>query len=150
MAKKTFIEDEDLEALGNSIITDNGINVGGATIKYLLVHPHISKTCVARCIKPSNELKHFGNFDYLIEFSDDIYQAMTDELKAIVMYHELKHILLKPNKKTGDLEFAIADHDVKDFASIINKHGIDWFTNLKTIASSVHDLENCEQDKLKI
>jgi hypothetical protein len=150
MAKKLFIEDDDLEKLGNDVIAENRMDVGGATIKYLLVSPHISKTCIARCIKPSNELKHFGNFDYLIEFSEDVYEGMTEEIRKIVMFHELRHIFLKTNKKTGELEFTLADHDVKDFYAIIEKHGIDWFNSLKTITSSVHDFENGEQDKIKI
>ena len=97
--KKTFIEDDDLETLGNKVITDKKMDLSGIKIKYILVHPYISKTCVARCIKPHNELKYFGNFDYLIEFSENVYSGLTDQLKEIVIWHELKDILIKTDKE---------------------------------------------------
>lgn len=147
--KKTFIEEVDLETLGNKVITDTKMDLSGIKIKYILVHPYISKTCVARCIKPNHELKYFGNFDYLIEFSENVYSGLTDQLKEIVMYHELKHILVKTDNK-GNEVFAIADHDVKDFACIIDKYGINWFHDLKAVVSSVNDFQNGESDRIKL
>ena len=146
---KTFNEDEDLIVLANKVIAEHNLAyMNSVKCRYLLVEPNISKTCAGKCIRASNELKHFGQADYLIEFSQDIWGSIDDQTREILMYHELQHILVKLAK--GKETFAILDHDVKDFSSIIKKYGVDWFQQFKDIVAATYELEGSDKDKISI
>jgi hypothetical protein len=96
--KKEFIEDDDLNIMVRKVIVDNKIDLDGITIKSVLVHPYISKTCAAKCIRCNQELAHFGNFTYLLEFSETLWNSLKEETKEILVLHELKHILITTTK----------------------------------------------------
>jgi len=148
--KKEFIEDEDLVILANKVIKEHKMDhLDGIRIKFVLVSPNISKTCAGKCIKPNAELKHYGDLDYLIEFSEDIWNGIKDETKEILMWHELRHILVTADKD-GNTQYKILDHDIKDFLSIIDRHGVDWIEHIRQTANSIHDFQNGEQDKMKM
>ncbi len=150
MAKKEFIEDESLNELANKVIEEKNLDyLNGVRIKYLLVTPNISKTVVGRCIKSSSELKYFSETDYIIEFSNDIWEKVDEKTKELVMYHELLHILIV-NKEDGETSFQLAKHDVQDFSQILKHYGIDWFKNFSTQVASIHDMTPTEQDNISI
>jgi predicted metallopeptidase len=147
---KEFTVSEDLKKLAEKVIQEKKLDyLNNVRITYLLVLPQISKTCIARCIKAGRELEYFAESDYIIEFSQDIWEKVDDKIKEIVIYHELLHILLKTSKK-GETQYRILDHNVKDFSQIISKYGIDWFNSLQVMTSSIRDLETTEQDNLSI
>lgn len=146
---KTFDEDEDLIVLANKVIAEHGLTyMNSVKVRYLLVEPNISKTCAGKCIKASNELKHFGQADYLIEFSRDIWESIDDQTREILMYHEIQHILVKLVK--GKEVFGILDHDLKDFSTIIKKYGVNWFQQFKDIVAATYELEGSDKDKISI
>lgn len=146
--KKTFEKSDELMSLGEKVINDQKIDVYPAKICYLLVYPNVSKTVAGRCVRSGRELKFFSGFDYLIEMSGELWDALDDDTRKILMEHELKHVLPVPNDKTGDWEFKIRDHDVQDFASIIKKHGIDWISKVKGSQASMYELKS--EDDVKI
>jgi predicted metallopeptidase len=148
--EKQFVEDEDLVTLVNEVILEHKMDhLAGVDIKSVLVYPEISKTVAGKCIKCNKELEHFGKFTYLLEFSGNLFESLTDKVKRILILHELNHIHITTDKK-GNTKYKIRKHDVEDFVSIIKDNGIDWFLDLKTIASSVYDFQNGEQDNIKI
>ncbi|MDD5651419.1 MAG: putative metallopeptidase [Candidatus Nanoarchaeia archaeon] len=150
MISKTFIEDDDLGSLAEKVIKERKMDwLANIKLKLVLVSPSISKTVVGKCIKPSHELKYFGKFDYLIEFSEDLWESLTSELKEIVMYHELLHVNITHDKK-GNEKHSILDHNIKDFSEIIAVYGIEWFDKLKTIVSSVRNFDTKESGKVKV
>ena len=69
--------------------------------------------------------------------------------ETICLTYQLKHIL-PVTKKTGDIDYRIADHDVKDFYQIIKAHGVDWFQTIKTTISSLYDMEPSEEDGISL
>lgn len=150
MADKEIIEDETLKELMEEIITtekmDHLVNI---KILPVFVSPNISKTVLGKCIRCNKEMVFLGDYDYIIEISHDIWQVMTEELRRILLTHEILHIELK-NSKSGDLKKCIRKHDVTEFETIIKKFGIDWLSPLKIVASSVYNFENGEQDNIKI
>ena len=147
---KKFIEDPSLITIANKVIDDNKLDyLEQVRIKYVLIDMYISKTCVAKCIRASKELKHFGNLDYIIEISKDVWDKIDDVTRETVLLHELLHILLKMNK-SGDLDTKILDHDIKDFSLIIKKYGVDWFKEFKIVVSSIRDLEPESIDNIKV
>jgi len=147
---KEYIYAPELETLAKKVIEEKDLPTNPARIKYILVYPNISKKTAGKCIRCSNELKFLGDCDYIVEMSGDLWEQLDEETQYILMWHELKHILVTVNDKTGENEFRMLDHDVQDFYSIIKAHGIDWFTNLKTMAASVYDLDPNDLDGFSI
>jgi len=101
------------------------------------------------CIKCNPELAHFGKFTYLLEFSEKLWNNLKEETKKILILHELKHILITTTKDGKD-KFGIADHDLKDFNSIISKYGLNWLDQIKVTSASLYDFQNGETDKIKL
>lgn len=150
MAKKEFIEDEDLVTIANKVIDEHKMDyLNGVKIRYLLVTPHISKTVAGKCIRPNDELKWYSEADYIVEFSASVWDGLKDDVKEILMLHELKHILITADKD-GNVQYKIAPHDLNDFTSIVDKYGIDWINAIKLTAASVNDLTPEQQDNIKI
>jgi len=146
---KEFIVSEELKELAEEIIKTEKIDIGNANIGYLLVSPNISKTIAGKCKRSGAEFKFFTNLNYLIEISEDIWNALDNEQRRILLYHELMHILVLINK-SGDEVYKIRNHDVEDFAKIINKYGTDWISVIKNSISSLHDLSPEAYDSIKI
>lgn len=148
--KKRYEVSEDVEKLGDKVIADKNLDLSPARIKYVLVYPHINKKTAGRCIMARPMVKLFGECDYIIQFSGDLWDKLDDDRKEILMYHELLHVLPIMNDKTGEWKFSIRDHTIKDFRIIIEKYGMDWFDELKTIFSSVYDIEPKDLDEFNL
>ena len=133
----SFELDDSLDELAKEVMEAEKLDLHPAKLKLIKEYPYISKKTIGKCIKASKELKFFGQFDYLIKFSGDVWDMLDDKTRYILMYHELLHAYPKQNDKTGEVDYKIMDHNVKDFNKIISKFGIDWFNNLKTITESV-------------
>ena len=132
--KKTFSQpdkDHAVYTILNTVIEEHVINTGGANIAVVFVRPCVTPTTVAKIIKAGTELKFLSGFDYLIEISQDIWERITDDIRKIVLWHELRHIRVKENED-GTYTFQLVDHTVKDFVEILEKHGIGWFTTVKS------------------
>ncbi len=113
-----------------------------ARFEIIIIYPNISKTTVARICKGNARDKLFVGYDYVIEVSGDYWDKLDSEVKDIVMEHELEHATVKYDRD-GNESYHLRDHDIKDFASIIDNHGIDWF---KTVSNIVNDLNDSEED----
>lgn len=148
---KILTKNEEMEKFANEVIEAERLLVSyKPKIGYLTVHPMISKTVVARCIKANNELKFYSDFDYIIEFSEDLYDVLDERMKKLVLFHELLHICPVNNEKTGNYDFRLIDHDLKDFYQIVSKHGINWFGELKAQVASHRELDPLQQDLISL
>lgn len=147
---KKYQVSDDIRKIADEIIkNEKVVNVEGAKIEYLLVHPHITTHTVGRCYKAHKHTKFFSDFDYIIEFSGEAWDKLDEETRKILVLHELMHILIKTDK-LGNLIFQIRDHDIKDFSHIITKYGIDWFSDLKAQIASIYDLDPSEEEKITL
>lgn len=144
--KKEYVKSHDLEVLADKVIHDKNMGIQDVRIKYLLVYPYISKKIAGRCMKATDVLKVYADCEYVIQMSGDLWDQLDDDKKFILMWHELLHVLPIMNEKTGEWNYKLRDHDVKDFYTIIKDHGIDWFNEMKTLFSSVYDLEPKDLD----
>ena len=138
---KEIVESEDLRRIADIVIRENGLEVNLAKVGYCLVAPNISKRVAGRCIRTVAELKHFSEYDFLIEMSSDLWSKLDDDRKKILMLHELLHIDISTHPKSGDLIFKIKDHDIQDFRYVVKKYGPDWISDLNTINSSLYDID---------
>ena len=138
---KEYVKSRDLEVLADKVIHNKNMDIAEVEIKYLLVYPHINKQIAGRCSRADNLLKVYGNCDFVIQMSGDLWDKLDEKTQEILMWHELLHVHAAMNEKTGEMVYKIHDHNVKDFYAIIEAHGIDWFGNLKTLFASVYDIE---------
>lgn len=139
--EKRIEESEEVATVAASVIKKEELDFGPARIKYVKVYPNITKTTVGRCTRANYKLAHFADCDYLIEMSGEIWDILDEETRYILTLHELNHVYPVFSEKKGEWSFKILDHDVQDFKFIIERYGVDWFFNMKTIVSSTYDLD---------
>ena len=142
--KKRYEVSDELGSLAAEVVSVKRLDFTPAKIKYVKVYPLINKRTVGRCMLARPMIKLFGECDYIIQMSGDLWDKLDDDRKKILMWHELKHVLPVQNSKTGEWDFKLRDHDVQDFMEIINEHGVSWLTDLKTLFSSVYDLDKVD------
>jgi hypothetical protein len=148
--EKTFEVSNDLRTIAEKVLLEQQLEITPSKVEYLLVYPNISKTVAGRCIKTGKELKFYSEKDYLIEMSGELWDALDDTVRYVLMQHELMHIHPVMNEKTGKWQFKVRDHDIKDFSKIINVHGTEWISKVKLSISSLYDLSPADEDNIKI
>lgn len=74
----------------------------------------------ADCRKVSGTYTAYLPYDFIITFYEPNIYYMTENQKAVLMLHELKHIGI------GERGFRIENHDIEDFKDIIIQYGLDW------------------------
>ena len=147
---KTYRLSPDVESYAERVIENKCLHIAPARVKYVATSPNISKNVAARCTRASNFVTFFGECDYVIEVSGDLWDALPGNLREILLYHELLHISCVQNEKTGDWKFNLRDHDIQEFSEIITEYGIDWLADVKTIFIESGGFEPDEVDALSI
>ena len=100
--------------------------MGEATnIGLTFVYPNISKKVYAHIRKPDRLLKMYAGYDLILEISGIAWDQMTEVEQSALLHHELEHVHYKA-KRDGSLELCLIDHDVKDFANILDLYGIHY------------------------
>lgn len=87
------------------------------------VYPFVSKTVYAHILKPNRLLKMYSGLKLLIEISGTAWDLMTADERMALLHHELEHVDFR-EKRNGDLELRLIDHNVKDFYTILDKYGL--------------------------
>ena len=59
---------------------------------------------------------------------EPLYDPLPEYVQDVVLIHELNHII--PHR-TEPGEYALRDHDIQDFASMLGVIGIDWVKDMK-------------------
>ena len=149
VVKKDFVQSDELRDIAEKVMSEKGIDLSMAKIEYFLVYPNVSKKVAGMCVRTSRELKYFSEFDYLVEMSGDLWDNLSDEVRYLLMYHELMHIYPIYNEKKDEWRFSLRRHDIEDFRSIVGPHGVDWLTQVETIQQSLIDSENDKKKKSK-
>lgn len=153
IGKRTYEESDEIKLIAHKILNDpTNFPVAFAPednvkICYLKVYPSITKFVAGRCIRSNNTVKYFSDYDYVIEVSGDLWDNLNELTQEILIWHELNHILVETTKN-GETLYKVRDHDIQDFSEIIKAYGIDWFNDLRTISSSVYDLEPVDERKI--
>jgi len=113
-----LFEDAKELATESSNLSANGTNIG-----LTFVYPNISKRVYAHILKPSRLLKMHAGYDLILEISGLAWDRMTEVERMALLHHELEHIVFK-EKRNGDTELSLIDHNVKDFDNILDLYGI--------------------------
>lgn len=128
---KRYELSEEMCRVAREVFEEKMLDIRPARVKYVLVYPNIAKTTAATCTLASNMVNFFGECDFIISASGDLWDALSPDLRSILMFHELLHVVCTQNEKTGDWKFSLREHDVQEFKEIINLYGIDWLDELK-------------------
>jgi predicted metallopeptidase len=148
--KREFALCEEMKEMAEEIIKNERLDVYPAKIEYLNVYPNISKTAISKIVKTGKELKFFANLDYIIEISGEIWDILDKNNKMILLEHQLRHILVLQNDKTGEWVFKVRKHDIQDFGKIVTNYGVDWIKTIKLSLSSMYGLTPAEEDNISI
>lgn len=119
---------DDLKELAESVIDEHPNELGfirdmGIEVGY--VRSYIRKVKDGCCIYADTEkTKHkylaYLPFDFVITYYEPNVAMLNDEQKRILMWHELRHI------GVGEKGFKVMPHEIEDFFTIIEKHGVHW------------------------
>lgn len=119
---------DDLKELAESVIDEHPNELGfirDMEIEIGYVRSFVRKIkdgCIvyADTEKMKHKYSAFLPFDFVIVFYEPNVALLNDEQKRILMWHELRHIGI------GEKGFKVMPHEVEDFFSIIEKHGLRW------------------------
>lgn len=150
IGSKVVNESDEVKNVAAEMIKKNTMDFGPAEILYLMIEPAISKTVAARCLKATMEVKYYTDADYVIEVSREIWDGLTEETKAILIYNQLSKIDPRYDDKEQIWKFKLAKFDSVGFSHIIKKHGLKWVDEIRTVIESVYDLDSTESRKIGI
>ena len=113
-----YTESKELEKIAQAIIKKYSRfeHVEFAEILFLQEWT-LKPKAAARCYKiDGHPMRFYTGKLYVIVFYENNIHYMNKEQRAILMYHELRHIG-RPK---------LVDHNVKEFDEIISNFGVDW------------------------
>ncbi len=147
---RTYEHADELKELAEKIIREELIDIRPARVAYLFVDPNISKAVPAKIVKATPELNFLADYDYVIEVSKDIFYSLTAENQRILVLDQLLRILVVMNEKTGEYQYKLRQPDFTGFKRVIDSYGTSWKTEIRTIMSSLYQLNPAQEDKIKI
>ncbi|TVQ00117.1 MAG: hypothetical protein EA359_16330 [Balneolaceae bacterium] len=150
LSGKELIESPEMKEIAAKVIETHKIELGPAQIGYLLVYPNISKQRAAKCMKSTNEVKHYSGNDYLIEVSGDLWDMLDTDTKKMLLYHELLHVDPVFTAKNQEWKMNLRKPDFADYYEINDKFGNEWYKTIQATVSSLHDLDPRQESKVSV
>lgn len=150
ITNKQFMEVDELKTLATEVIDDQDIELGPAAVCYFLTYPNISKKRAAKVTKCNRKLKFFSGFDYIIEFSGELWDMLDDETKYMMMWHQLLH--LNPTYKAKSNEWVMKKRKptYTDFYEINQSQGTEWHKTVQATQASLEDLEPEDEGQVSL
>jgi hypothetical protein len=96
------------------------------------------------------EVKFYTDADYVVEVSKDIWDGLTDPTKEILIYNQLSKVDPRYDDKEQVWKFKLAKFDSVGFSHLINKYGLKWVDEIRTVIESIYDLDSTESRKVGI
>lgn len=123
-----FTDAPELQALAQKVMEKHkeefGLIMSNCAIRYLWSDKAKKSNngyVYADTTRVNDKMKAISGVDFIITFYEPNCAKLDDERMEILMHHELKHI-----GYDEDGNCKIIPHDVNDFASIIQEHGVNW------------------------
>lgn len=123
---------EEYARIGAELIAEEpsleGVRLSCARVAYLSSdNPRKSngRAVLGSCEKVPPKWHWAADYDYLVTVYEPNAEGLTDAQRRILLHHELLHISVEQTEDGGE-KYAIASHDVEEFAEIIRLHGVDW------------------------
>ena len=93
------------------------------------------RTVWAQIKKASPLEKYLSGYDLIIVFNEEIWPRLDDMQKRALVDHELTHVVMDVNEKTGEVTFGLVGHDLEEFTAIVQRYG-DWTSSIKEFAEA--------------
>lgn len=147
---KELMESPEMLEMAMKVIETHKINLGPASVGYLLVYPNISKQRAAKCVKASREVKYYSGYDFLIEVSGELWDMLDKDTKMMLLYHELLHIDPVFKAKNQEWKMQLRRPDFSDYYEINDKFGNEWYKTIQATVSSLYDLDPRQESKVSV
>lgn len=147
---KELMESPEMLEMAMKVIETHKINLGPASVGYLLVYPNISKQRAAKCVKASREVKYYSGYDFLIEVSGELWDMLDKDTKMMLLYHELLHIDPVFKAKNQEWKMQLRRPDFSDYYEINDKFGNEWYKTIQATVSSLYDLDPRQEGKVSV
>lgn len=95
------------------------------------------KATLGKCVKLSGHARHFAGADYLVWVAADHVRVSAFSARQLeaLLWHELEHVLVEYDEKTGDPAYKVVGHDCEMFRSEVERYGL-WRFDLEAAADA--------------
>ena len=134
---------ETVGELAKDLIRQYHPHLATCKIAYLFKNKEIKskgRLVVATTKKVSADMHALCGYHFLITIAYPTWNDLSDEIKRAALDHELEHCWVEDDEKTGETKYRILPHDVEEFGSVIQRHGL-YTTNLVKLGSVVDNAE---------
>lgn len=117
---------ESVEEIALRLIPTYHPELATARIVYIFVDKASKKagrSVLGKARKISGALEFLLEQDFLIEVAMDSWNELTERQRNALVDHLLETCTGEEDEKTGDMKWAMREADVKEFTSILNRHG---------------------------
>jgi hypothetical protein len=122
----SFDKAETVEELAKDLIRKYHSELVNIKIGYLWVNKVLKKggrEIIAKVARCSDLLRSLTELQVLVIVSYPTYNSLTDKQKRACIDHELTHVLVDEDL-AGNPKIRIIAHDVEEFGSVIERHGL--------------------------
>ena len=146
LGKKEYIYLDTLPVLAIQIARKHNIDIEDLKLKFALVDPEIRPAVAGQCMLVKGQHKLLTDVDYLITFSEIVWDSINEEQRELLMLHELMHIF-KDYDNDGNLKLKLARHDVQDFRYLIKQYGVDWIHAIEDVKEIMDAYKKALEEK---
>ncbi len=121
-----FDKSETVEALAKDLIRKYHPELANLEIVYLWKNKLMvkgGKEVIAQITKASALIKSLTHYDVIVIVSYPAFNQLTDKQQRACIDHELSHVLIEEDI-AGNPKIQIVAHDVEEFGSVIERHGL--------------------------
>lgn len=121
-----FDRSEVVESLAKDLIREHHPELVNLKIVYLWKNKPMQKggrEVIAMIRKASSLIKALTEYDIIMIVSYPLYNSLTDKQQRACIDHELCHVLIDEDL-AGNPKIKMVAHDVEEFGSIIERHGL--------------------------
>lgn len=140
-----YVEAPEVQELASKIISDHHGQLAEARIKYLFRNgkwAKKAKTVLGMAKLASDDVRFITEFDFIVFVNLTIWNNAIPALREALLDHELSHCDCTEDK-TGNKKWAIVDHDVQEFVSVVRRHGL-WEADLQRMMIAARQAPHVE------
>ena len=121
-----FWKATEVEEIADKLIGSSMTYLTNVPIGYLFREKAVTtqgKTRLGYCAKQPAGTEVLHGFKYVITIAHDQWNKLEASQKEALVYHELRHIVIGEDEKTGDTKYSVNKHDVEMFFDELQKYG---------------------------
>lgn len=151
-SESKFSPAESVQTVAQGLIPNYHPELAQARIHYLFTQKAAKKggrELCGKAAKVSGRWEYLTELDFVIEVALPIWNDATASQRQAIVDHLLEHCTAEEDEQSGDFKWLIREPDVREFASILERHGAwhEGLVNLCTVAQRV-DLSGIVDEEL--